>query len=103
MKDIQGINRGKCNECECEEYRAPPEPGRLRCEYCNHTPADHVRIVALGACKCGKCDTYISDKPNEYTECQYCDCDASEHAGAEKRKLVDVDTYTALIMGYTSY
>ncbi|XP_064399770.1 uncharacterized protein LOC135346165 [Halichondria panicea] len=32
MKDIQGVQRGKCNTCECEEYRTSPAatlPGPL--------------------------------------------------------------------------
>jgi len=90
MKDIQGIQRGKCNSCECEEYRAPSAPGVLRCEYCNHTPGEHVRMVELGACtKCGKdnCDKYVSEDPNSYTDCQYCGCGASHHEGAAACKL----------------
>lgn len=90
MKDIQGIQRGKCNSCECEEYRAPAAPGQLRCEYCNHTPGEHVRMVELGACtKCGKdnCDKYVSEDPNSYTDCQYCGCGANHHEGAAACKL----------------
>lgn len=94
MKDIQGIQRGACNKCECEEYRwwCPPadssagEGARLRCEYCNHTPVEHVRIIPLGACKkCGEdCEKYESETPNKYTDCQYCGCGAQHHQGAEK-------------------
>ena len=91
MKDIQGIQRGKCNSCECEEYRAPVESGRLRCEYCNHTPGEHVKIIELGACRsCGQddCDKYVSEDPNSYTDCQYCGCSANSHAGAEACELI---------------
>lgn len=89
MKDVQGIQRGKCKDtsCECEEYRTSPQAQDLRCEYCNHTPVEHVRIIELGACKiCGKdeCDKYQSDDPNSYTDCGYCGCGANQHAGAEK-------------------
>lgn len=86
MKDIQGVQRGKCSACECEEYRPPPTAGHLRCEYCNHTPAEHLKMVELGACKqCGEdnCDKYVSEDPNSYTECQYCGCGASQHVGAD--------------------
>lgn len=86
MKDIQGVQRGKCNSCECEEFRASPNPQYIRCEYCNHTPGEHVKIVELGACqKCGQdnCDKYVSEDPNSYTDCQYCGCSASCHAGAD--------------------
>ena len=91
MKDIQGVQRGKCNTCECEEYRTSPkpQPGQLRCEYCNHTPGEHVKIIELGACSsCGKeeCDKYQSEDPNSYTDCAYCGCPAHTHAGADKRK-----------------
>ncbi len=90
MKDIQGVQRGKCNTCECEEYRtSPTQPGQLRCEYCNHTPGEHVKIIELGACSsCGKehCDKYQSEDPNSYTDCEYCGCYAQLHAGADKRK-----------------
>lgn len=94
MKDIQGIQRGKCNKCECVEYRPPPpppgaeahgKPVRLRCEYCDHTPVEHVKIIQLGECKqCGKdnCEKYESEDPNSYTDCQYCGCEAKHHAGA---------------------
>lgn len=90
MKDIQGVQRGKCNSCECIEYRAPEEKSKFRCEYCNHTPTDHVQIVELGACKKDDCDCdqYSSEDPNSYTECQYCGCPASQHEGAQARKSV---------------
>ena len=93
MKDIQGILRGKCNHCECEEYRAPPADstaGRLRCEYCNHTPGEHVRIIPLGACSnCepDNCTKYEPEDPNSYSDCQYCGCAAVHHAGADKCEL----------------
>ena len=83
--DRQGVMRGKCNCCdECEEY-IPPKEG-ARCDYCNHTPVDHVKIIKLGACKtCGEeCEEYLSAKTNCYTECQYCGCAAVLHEGAEK-------------------
>ena len=97
MKDIQGIQRGKCNwsGCECEEYRTSPSgessgaSGRYRCEYCDHPPVQHVKIIELGACKsCGKdnCEKYEFDDPNSYSNCAYCDCPANQHEGAEKRK-----------------
>ena len=91
MKDVQGIQRGKCNTCDCEEYRSPPIPGQLRCEYCDHTPAEHVRIVELGACKqCGEddCDKYVSDEPNSYSDCQYCGCSANQHEGSDACKFL---------------
>ena len=99
MKDIQGINRGKCNCCECDEYRHPPPEDssdvqylKLRCEYCNHTPVEHVRLIELGACmKCGadNCEEYESDEKNCYTVCGYCGCPAACHSGAEKCMLPD--------------
>lgn len=36
--DKRGIERGRCIECECEEY----ESGAIRCDYCGHTPMSHV-------------------------------------------------------------
>ena len=89
MKDVQGVQRGSCNSCECIEYRAPEESGRFRCDYCNHTPAEHVRIVELGGCKKSDCDCdkYASEDPNSYTDCQYCGCPASQHEGAQAREL----------------
>ncbi len=93
MKDVQGIERGKCNQhCECEEYRTPPPgSGSLRCEYCNHTPGEHVRIITLGACnKCepGNCTSYEPEEKRSYSDCQYCGCSAAHHEGAEKCKTV---------------
>ena len=76
--------------CECEEYRTvssdgPSGGGKLRCEYCNHTPAEHVKIIDLGACsKCGDCEKYESEELFSYTDCSYCGCGANYHAGAEK-------------------
>lgn len=92
MKDIQGIQRGKCNKCECEEYRSPPPDKstgkcvKLRCEYCDHTPVEHVKMVMGGCKKCGEdnCEKYESEDPNSYTDCQYCGCEAKHHVGAEK-------------------
>ena len=94
MKDIQGYNRGKCNSCECQEYREPPvadtspdKPRILRCEYCNHTPVEHVWIIVLGECtKCGadNCNKYESEEKNSYTDCGYCGCSPNDHKGADK-------------------
>ena len=87
MKDRQGVMRGKCNSCdECEEYIAPKEGAR--CEYCNHAPVEHVKIIKLGGCKkCGEdCTEYVSGRETCYTDCEYCGCKANEHQGAEKRK-----------------
>ena len=95
MKDIQGIQRGKCNSpgCECDEYRTASSDGqmlggsKLRCEYCDHTPVQHVKIIELGECRtCGKdnCEKYEFEDPNSYSDCAYCGCQASQHAGAEK-------------------
>ncbi|CAI8018715.1 hypothetical protein GBAR_LOCUS11342 [Geodia barretti] len=85
MKDVQGIERGKCNSCECIEYRPPPESGKLSCEYCGHRPTEHVRIVELGRCRTKgcDCDKYTSEVPNSYSECEYCGCSASTHEGAD--------------------
>ena len=104
MKDVQGIQRGKCNTCECEEYRSPSIPGQLRCEYCNHTPAEHVRIVELGACKqCGEdnCDKYVSDEPNSYTDCQYCGCSANQHEGSDACEFLTSQTFFSRADGDT--
>ena len=96
MKDVQGIQRGKCNAsgCECEEYRtssgdgqSSSASGKFRCEYCDHTPVQHVKIIELGECRsCGKdnCEKYEFEDPNSYQNCAYCDCPANAHAGAEK-------------------
>ena len=89
-KDVQGVLRGKCNGecCDCEEYYPPPEGKGLKCEYCDHVPANHVRIIQLGACRgCSDCDKYDPEKETSYSECQYCGCEASQHKGAEARKL----------------
>lgn len=62
------------------------DKGGVRCEHCNHTPVDHVRIVKLGACKSPggcDCDEYLSEETNSYTDCQYCGCAAFVHEGAE--------------------
>ena len=93
MKDIQGIQRGKCNNCECMEYMTSEERSRgLACEYCGHLPVDHVRIIPLGRCKTKDCDCdkYSPEDPNSYSECQYCGCQASTHEGAEARKILSV-------------
>ena len=89
MKDIQGIQRGKCNNCECSENRTVEGgSGGLACEYCGHRPVDHVRIMPLGRCrnKDCDCDKYTSDDPNSYSDCEYCGCKPSFHEGADARK-----------------
>ena len=87
MKDVQGIQRGKCNICECSEYRTPSGDG-VSCEYCGHRPGEHVQMVALGQCmtKDCDCDQYQSEDPNSYSKCCYCGCTASTHQGAEAGK-----------------
>ena len=95
MKDVYGDQRGKCNSCSCREYLAPSEPEHHRCEFCNHTPNEHVKIIDLGPCeKCGQggCDAYESEDPNSYTDCQYCGCPAQHHEGAEDCKYNSWDT-----------
>ena len=98
MKDVQGIQRGKCNSCECIEYRTPEESGKYSCGYCGHRPVDHVRIIELGGCRTKDCDCdkYSSDDPNSYTDCQYCGCTASVHDGAEACKLTKSVPFTDL-------
>ena len=119
MKDVQGVMRGKCNkdDCDCREFMTSSE-GRVRCEYCDHTPVEHVRIIELGECLSSQCNgtncpKYMSDSPTEYTACAYCECEASFHRGADARKrllsvpfnlvvspctscLVDVDFYSSV-------
>ena len=91
MKDIQGVQRGKCNSagCECGEYMTVEGGQGILCEYCGHRPVDHVRIVTLGPCRskdCGGCDKYESETSNSYSDCSYCGCPASVHQGADARK-----------------
>ena len=86
MKDKQGISRGKCTTpgCECSEYTAPQDTKGVRCDYCDHVPVKHLKIIKLGACSCGECDNYESEDPWSYTKCGYCDCPAQRHKGAEQ-------------------
>ena len=93
MKDVQGIQRGKCNSCECNEYRTPEEQGKYSCGYCGHRPVEHVRIVELGECRTKgcDCDKYSPEDPNSYSDCQYCGCSASVHKGSEARKSLAND------------
>ena len=79
--------------------------GKLRCEYCNHTPVEHVKIIQLGACsKCKAsgedCEKYQSDDPNSYTDCAYCGCSASYHAGAEKCMYIKVVFSSIIIINF---
>ena len=91
MKDKHGVPRGHCKEmgCECLEYWLPPPDfagGKHFCEYCNHLPGKHLRIVALGYCTgCGQdnCSEYEPEDEKSYSECQYCGCEASYHKGGE--------------------
>ena len=87
MKDRQGIIRGKCTTpgCECSEYMTPQDSSSARCEYCDHVPVKHVKMIKLGACmKCQECDKYETEEPGSYSNCGYCECPAQHHQGAEK-------------------
>ena len=87
MKDRQGIIRGKCTTlgCECSEYMTPQDSNSARCEYCDHVPVKHVKMIKLGAClKCKECDEYATEEPGSYSNCGYCECPAQHHQGAEK-------------------
>ena len=86
MKDKQGIIRGKCMipGCECNEYMAPQDTQSVRCGYCDHAPVKHLKMIKLGACSCGECDSYESEDPWSYPMCGYCDCPAQRHKGAEQ-------------------
>ena len=92
MKDVQGTLRGKCDQpgCNCKGYRrALLHNHQLRCEYCDHTPAQHVTIIELGKCReCGKCDKYKydSEEPCSDADCIICGCRAVHHVGAEECK-----------------
>ena len=99
MKDIQGIQRGKCNSCECVEYRTPGDDGKYACGYCGHRPVHHVRIVPLGECRTKDCDCdkYDSDDKNSYSDCQYCGCSASTHKGAEACKNTPAYNYSKIL------
>eukprot|EP00731_Ephydatia_muelleri_P002148 Em0001g2148a len=83
--DVQGTVRGKCNKCsECKVFMVTSK-GQIRCEYCDHTPTDHVRIIKLGACtSCNDCKEYMPESPTEYSDCQYCGCSSACHKGADE-------------------
>lgn len=86
MKDKQEINRGNCTvpDCECTEYMKPQDTG-VRCDYCDHAPVKHVKIVELGACtKCKECPSYESETVGSYSDCEYCECPAKCHEGGDK-------------------
>ena len=89
MKDVQGSLRGKCNQpgCDCKGYEIP---GRYthhrRCEYCDHTPTQHVKIIELGECQECDCEKYEPEDPCSYTGCAFCGCSATRHSGAEECK-----------------
>ena len=36
--DKRGVPRGKCSECECEEFESV---NSIVCEYCGHSPVKH--------------------------------------------------------------
>ena len=89
MKDKQGVTRGKCTiyECECTEYLKPQDSSGVRCDYCDHAPAKHVKTIKLGACtKCKDCPSYDSEDSGSYPDCAYCDCPAQRHENADKGK-----------------
>lgn len=80
MKDIQGIERGKCkaSDCKCKEYKLSSISGKLRCEGCNHTPIQHDKIEGRL-----KCDAFKSENKSSHADC---DCQPSDHEGDEKSK-----------------
>ena len=83
MKDVCGVERGKCTACKCKAFTCMT-PGGVRCEYCDHTPGQHVKIVELGEClspRCsgGNCMKYMSESRAENSTCLYCGCEASDH------------------------
>lgn len=90
MKDKQAINRGNCTvpDCECTEYMKPQDTG-VRCDYCDHAPVKHVKIIELGACtKCDECPSYESENAGSYSDCEYCECPAKCHEGGDKRNEI---------------
>ena len=38
--DKRGISRGQCSLCDCDEF----ESSGVRCDYCGHTPVDHLPL-----------------------------------------------------------
>ena len=93
MKDVHGIERGKCTQCECNEFTCET-PGRVRCEYCDHPPGRHVRIVELGEClnpECiesgGNCRKYEAEGIYAGSSCAYCGCEARSHKELSSRDM----------------
>ena len=39
-KDKQGVSRGRCNECDCEEFEVE-DMKNIKCDYCGHPPGQH--------------------------------------------------------------
>ena len=87
MRDRQGKWRVKCGfkACDCEEYFVE-DAKKIRCDYCNHSPADHCW---LGPCKeCeededieGGCTKYEEDDDeNEDGVCSYCEHGKGKHS-----------------------
>ena len=95
MKDKQGVARGKCtiSECECTDYVKSKDSTGVRCDYCDHAPAKHLKAIILGACtNCGECLCYEPEDNGYYDNCEYCDCPAQHHENADKCKSGEVGT-----------
>lgn len=88
MKDVQGVERGRCTACDCKGFICET-PKAVKCEYCDHAPGQHVRIE-LGECTnklCvgGNCKKYMTEgsTTTETSACAYCGCEASDHKAQE--------------------
>ena len=47
MKDKRGVVRGRCLECDCDEYET--QNSIAACDYCGHAPGQHLQATAVAS------------------------------------------------------
>ena len=92
--DKRGILRGQCSLCDCDEF----ESSEVRCDYCGHTPVDHLPLEP--ATKRSRADNSLP-KQDEVGEIQLHPADqpssskSTDNENASKEmKIIDLECET---------
>lgn len=79
MKDAQGFWRGRCSKTGCPcSYFMSEDAACSDCDYCEHSPSEHVVLGACTSCSQNECAAYEEDEGDEGS-CSYCGCTPADH------------------------
>ena len=96
-KDKQGHWRGKCTvqSCDCGSFLVE-DATKVRCDYCDHVPVKHVKV--LRSCTSEQCGCQSYDEDDEEGTCSYCGDSIKDHPA-----IIGKSTHFKSLCTYEAY